>query len=196
MKTRACRRSADDATRHHEHEQPRRRRTRSARRVPQAAADLAHVVAAERHQQQIGADAHERRRVEHDLARDEDVQRPLRIAAHGDRDQRHRERDERCRAHSTRPPRCRAAARPANTGTGRRRTARRRRRRSTCSESRAGLRWNCDRSAPAGPAPERERQSGARQQQCRRQNRARREASSAASTGGASSASTQRDARQ
>ena len=32
---------------------------------PPAAADLAHVVAAERHQQQIGADAHERRRVEH-----------------------------------------------------------------------------------------------------------------------------------
>jgi hypothetical protein len=46
-------------------------------------------IATDGHQDQVDTDPHQRRRVEHHLARDEDVQRPLRIAARRDRQHRH-----------------------------------------------------------------------------------------------------------
>jgi hypothetical protein len=59
--------------------------------APGAAVE-ADQVAAARHQQQVHADDHHRGRVEHHVARDEHVQRPLRVALRGDRDQRHHQR--------------------------------------------------------------------------------------------------------
>ena len=85
-----------------QHERGRRRRTRPDRRAPRCRR-MAQISSRRTPSAADTRRRHERRRVEHDLARDEDVQRPLRLASHGDAISGASKHDER-RARPSDPP--------------------------------------------------------------------------------------------